>query len=73
MEEIELKFKSTIKCAGCIATVKPHLDEIKELKNWEVDIVSPNKTLTIKGAEGVEELVREAIIAAGFRIDKIEE
>lgn len=73
MNEVELKFKSNIKCAGCIAKVKPHFDEIDELESWDVDIFTPSKILTIKGPEGIEEDVRAAVLAAGFTIDKIEE
>jgi copper chaperone len=73
MNEVELKFKSNIKCAGCIAKVKPLFDQIEELEKWEVDIFTPNKILTIKGSEGIENEVRVAVLAAGFTIDKMEE
>lgn len=73
MNEVELKFKSNIKCAGCIANVKPFLDGISDIKNWEVDILTPSKILTVKGNKGVEEQVISAIKAAGYTLDKLEE
>jgi copper chaperone len=73
MNEVEIKFKSNIKCEGCIAKVKPFLDELTDLDKWEVDTLTPNKILTVKGTEGIEEQVITAVKAAGYTIDKIEE
>ncbi len=73
MNEVEIKFKSNIKCDGCIAKVKPFLDELTDLINWEVDTLTPNKILTVKGTEGIEEQVITSVKAAGYTIDKIEE
>lgn len=42
-----LKFKTNIKCSGCIATVTPVLDKTAGKDNWKVDLEDPNKTLTI--------------------------
>ena len=42
-----LKFKTNIKCGGCIAAVKPHLNQLSGIKNWQVDTVNPDKILTI--------------------------
>lgn len=73
MNELEIKFKSNIKCAGCIANVKPILDGLSDVRNWQVDILTPNKILTVMGNEGVEEKVINAIKAAGYTLEKIEE
>lgn len=73
MNEVEIKFKSNIKCAGCIAKVKPFLDELSNLNKWEVDISDPKKILTVIGSEGIEEQVITAINAAGYTVDKLEE
>ena len=42
-----LKFKTNIKCGGCIAAVTPHLNQLNGIKNWQVDTVNPDKILTI--------------------------
>ncbi len=73
MNEVEIKFKSNIKCDGCIAKVKPFLDELSNLNKWEVDISNPKKILTVIGSEGIEEQVITAINAAGYTVDKLEE
>ncbi|SEN08162.1 Heavy-metal-associated domain-containing protein [Mucilaginibacter gossypiicola] len=45
-----LKFKTTIKCGGCIATVTPVLDTLKSVEKWEVDTADPDKILTVTAA-----------------------
>jgi copper chaperone len=42
-----LKFKTNINCSGCIATVTPALNELKDIQHWEVDTANPNKILTV--------------------------
>jgi copper chaperone len=48
-----LKFKTNIKCGGCIATVTPALDSLKGVDKWEVDTNNPDKILTIKTSSGL--------------------
>ena len=42
-----LKFKTNIKCGGCIAAVTPHLNQLSGIKNWQVDTINPDKILTV--------------------------
>lgn len=56
-----LKFKTNIKCGGCVATVTPFLNQISEISRWEVDIDNPEKILTI---EANEQLNAETVVAA---------
>lgn len=49
-----LKFKTTIKCGGCIAAVTPVLDGLKGVNKWEVDTTIPEKVLTIETDRGLE-------------------
>jgi hypothetical protein len=45
---METKFKTNIKCDGCIAKVTPALNETVGQGNWNVDLQNPNKVLTIQ-------------------------
>ena len=65
-----MKFKTNIKCGGCIQTVKPFLESLKEIKNWQVDLSSPDRILSVEG-EVAEEKVIQAIQAAGYRAEKL--
>jgi len=48
MEMKTLKFKTNINCSGCIAKVTPLLNQAKDILKWEVDILNPQKVLTIQ-------------------------
>jgi copper chaperone len=65
-----MKFKTNIKCGGCIQTVKPFLEGLKEIKNWQVDLSSPDRILSVEG-DIAEEKVIQAIQAAGYRAEKL--
>jgi len=64
------KFKTNIKCGGCIQKVKPGLDGLKEIISWNVDLGSPDRILTVEG-EINSELVIKALSSAGYHAEKI--
>ena len=66
-----LKFKSNIKCSGCIEKVTPYLNETAGAEKWEVDLKNPEKILTVH-AEGVtSEQISQAIQKAGYVAEAI--
>ncbi|NHA05533.1 heavy-metal-associated domain-containing protein [Mucilaginibacter sp. HC2] len=67
-----LKFKTTIKCGGCIATVTPVLNHLSGVEKWEVDTANPDKILTIEAGPGLEpNEVIAALAASGYRAESI--
>ncbi|MFT7299292.1 MAG: copper chaperone [Sphingobacteriales bacterium] len=62
------KFKTTINCGGCIATVTPVLNGIDGIKSWDVDTTSKDKILTIESEDDLSATVVEKITKAGFDI-----
>jgi copper chaperone len=67
-----LKFKTTIKCSGCVAKVTPFLNEAIGSDKWEVDTANPSKLLTVFG-ENDKTKVIEAVQKAGFNADAVED
>lgn len=65
-----LKFKSTIKCGGCVATVTPQLDSIKDIK-WEVDLNHPDRILTVSGDNVTPSEVQEKLKKVGYQAEPI--
>jgi len=58
-----IKFKTNIKCGGCVATVTPFLNADENIENWQVDLESADRILTVitdQSAEEVAELVKKA-------------
>ncbi|MEQ9009042.1 MAG: heavy-metal-associated domain-containing protein [Ekhidna sp.] len=66
-----LKFKTTIKCCGCLANVTPHLNAAHGIEKWEVDIMNPNKILTVETAGASESDVIAAVEKAGYTAEKV--
>jgi copper chaperone CopZ len=67
-----VKFKTTIKCSGCVATVTPYLNEAVGASNWNVDIQSPDKVLTVNTDQKEQEAeVIKKLQEAGYKAEKI--
>ncbi|HLO79672.1 MAG TPA: heavy-metal-associated domain-containing protein [Chitinophagaceae bacterium] len=67
-----MKFKTTIKCSGCVANVTPALNEVAGERNWEVDTAVPDKILTITSEKGITaEKVIAAIDQAGYKAERL--
>jgi copper chaperone len=67
-----IKFRTTIKCSGCVATVTPVLDEKVGKGNWQVDIQSPEKFLTITPGEPVNVAqLAKAIESVGYKLENV--
>lgn len=62
-----LKFKTTIKCGGCIATVTPFLSQIEGISTWSVDTNSPEKILTVDVENVSSEKIISALNSAGYQ------
>ncbi len=61
-------FRTNLKCGGCVATVTPALNALPEVKNWKVDLESPEKTLTVDAESGLSpNRVEAALTASGYR------
>jgi copper chaperone len=71
MENKEFRFKTNINCGGCIASVKPHLDNAEGICHWEVDTANKDKVLTVKSEGITEDQVIETLQKAGFKIEPL--
>ena len=67
-----IQFKTNIKCSGCIAKVTPSLNEVAGEDNWEVDLQSADKILTVSTEQtGDGKKIREAIEKAGYKAEQV--
>ena len=67
----EFKFKTTLKCEGCEEKVTEGLNAIDEIEEWEVDLESADKTLTVTASADVEDKIRAVFEAKGFEAVKV--
>jgi copper chaperone len=66
-----IKFKTNIKCSGCIASVTPALNSLKGLNKWEVDTANEDKILTVEAEEINAQEVSDMVKKAGFTAEQV--
>lgn len=66
-----LKFKTNVKCGGCIATVTPYLNQVNGIVSWNVDTTNPLKIMTVE-TEGINaEEITSIMKTAGYQAELI--
>lgn len=67
-----LKFKTNIKCGGCVATVTPHLNGLNEINSWKVNTDIPEKVLEVDAEDTLSaEKVISTLEKAGYKAEEI--
>ena len=61
-----LQFKTNLNCRSCVAAVKPFLDQVPGIRDWNVDIANEDKLLIVHGEDVKTEAVAAAVAKAGF-------
>ncbi len=69
--EKTLKFRTNIKCSGCVAKVTPYLNDSEDISHWDVDTESIEKTLTVTTDKLSKEEVEAIVKEAGFKADAV--
>lgn len=67
-----LKLKTNINCSGCVAKVTPSLNNVIGKNNWQVDIQTPGKVLTVSGKDVDKSEVIRTIEKAGFKAEEVD-
>ena len=65
-----LKFKTTMKCNGCVQTVTPFLEQANNIQNWSVDLQNPDRVLTVQ-TEGNAEEIKNLLKEAGYQAEEV--
>jgi copper chaperone len=66
-----LRFKTSLKCGGCVQAITPGLESLNSINKWTVELDNPDKVLTIEAPEDISEKVMESVIKAGFKISRL--
>lgn len=64
------RFKTTLKCSGCVAKLTPYLNEVLVQGEWSADMASPLKIITVTTDLPAEKVI-EVIRTAGFKAEQL--
>lgn len=64
------KFKTNAKCGGCVAKIEASLNKILPREQWNIDLGSADKTLTVTSDLPDNTIIR-SVTEAGFNAEKI--
>ncbi|MBL7837470.1 MAG: heavy-metal-associated domain-containing protein, partial [Bacteroidetes bacterium] len=67
------KFKTNINCSGCVENVKPFLNSLPEILQWEVETSNKDKVLTVETETLEPEKIEEAIQRSGYKIEPLQQ
>lgn len=66
------RFKTNIESGRCVEDVSNYIDRVNNVKNWEVNVASPDKVLVVRGNNLSASTVLGAVKNAGFKIEPID-
>ena len=66
-----LKFKTSLKCDGCKATITPLLDKERGIDIWELDLEHPDRILTIYSDDITAGEIIHILSQAGYTAELI--
>ena len=66
-----LRFKTSLKCGGCVKAITPGLESMKGINNWSVDLESTDKVLEIEATEDISDQVIDSVKKAGYLISQL--
>lgn len=67
----QYRFRTNIKCGGCVAQITPYLDAQNEIRSWRVDTEDPFKVLTVETDHLSREMVETIVRNAGFTAEPL--
>ena len=70
-----LRFKTDLKCAGCMYAIKPYMDALEGIESWDVDLDSKEKIVEVvtKTAtkDEIKKAIEDAISEAGYSAELV--
>lgn len=63
-----LRFKTNIESTQSVANISNFIDNMHGVKNWEIDLRSTDKVLTIRGRVNRPGMIVKKIHKAGFQL-----
>ncbi|NVO20296.1 MAG: heavy-metal-associated domain-containing protein [Bacteroidetes bacterium] len=64
-------FKTSLKCGGCINAIRPGMESIPGITEWNVNLESPDRILEVDSEKDVSNQVLENVKKAGYEISRL--
>jgi copper chaperone len=71
-----LRFKSNLKCNGCVNAIKPGMESINDIKSWRVYLDVNDKIIEVEtdgNTDKVANSVQDVVTKAGYQIERLED
>ncbi len=65
-----MKFRTNAKCGGCVSAIGEKLNGIINKDQWDIDLSSPDRTLTVT-ADIAPEVITDAVKEVGFNAEQL--
>ncbi len=65
------KFKTNLKCNGCISAITPAMNSIEGITNWTVDLSVADRLLVVESDKDVAADVLSGVKKAGYEIEQV--
>jgi len=65
------RFKSNIKCNGCLQAIAPSMNGNKRITRWDVDLQHPDRIMTVETSNMNEEEFINLVQRSGYTIEKV--
>lgn len=66
-----LRFKTSLKCGGCVQAITPGLKSLNTIVKWSVDLENPDKVLEVESSEDISDQVMDSVKKAGYLISRL--
>jgi len=66
-----LRYKTSLKCGGCVRAITPGLESLNSIEKWSVDLDSTDKILEVEAPEEISDKVIDSVKKAGYQISRL--
>lgn len=66
------RFKTSLKCQGCVDKVTPGLNQLENVFSWKVDLTDPNRLLIVESEEATDRAVITLLESLGYKAERVE-
>jgi len=66
-----LRFKTSLKCGGCVNAITPGLNTLPEIEKWNVDLENPDKVLEVEASKDISQTIMDSVKKAGYQISQL--